>query len=78
MKLYGRAISMTKKVFIEGMSCGHCVRHVEEALKEVSGVKSARVDLKEKTAYIELAQPVEDKKIKAAVEDAGYEVVNIE
>lgn len=23
---------MTKKLFIEGMSCGHCVAHVEEAL----------------------------------------------
>lgn len=69
---------MTKKVFIEGMTCGHCAGHVEEALKEVSGVKSVRVDLKGKAAIIELTEPVEDAKIKAAVEEAGYGVTKIE
>lgn len=69
---------MTKKVFIEGMTCGHCARHVEEALKEVCGIKSAKVDLQGKFAVIELAHPVDNEKIKAAVEDAGYEATNIE
>lgn len=68
---------MTKKVFIEGMTCRHCVSHVEGALKEVSGIKSAKVDLEGKLAVIELAQDVDDEKIKAAVEDAGYEVTDI-
>jgi copper chaperone CopZ len=71
-------IRMTKKVFIEGMTCGHCASHVEEALKEVCGIKSAKVDLKGKVAVIELAHDVEDEKIKAAVEDAGYEATNIQ
>ncbi len=69
---------MTKKVFIEGMTCGHCARHVEEALNEISGIKSARVDLQAKVAVIELAHDVEDEKIKAAVEDAGYKATNIQ
>lgn len=69
---------MTKKVFIEGMTCGHCSSHVEEALKEISGIKSAKVDLMGKVAVIELDQPVEDKMIKAAVEDAGYDVTSIQ
>ena len=69
---------MTKKVFIEGMTCGHCASHVEAALKEVSGIKSAKVDLKGKVAVIELEQTVEFEKIKAAVEDAGYEAINME
>jgi copper chaperone len=41
---------MTKKIFIEGMSCAHCAKHVEEALKEVHGIKSAKVNLKGKFA----------------------------
>lgn len=69
---------MTKKVFIEGMTCGHCARHVEEALNEISGIKSARVDLQGKVAVIELAHDVEDEKNKAAVEDAGYKATNIQ
>ncbi len=68
---------MTKKVFIEGMTCAHCARHVEEALKGVSGIQSAKVDLKGKAADIEVAHSVDEDEIKAAVADAGYEVTNI-
>ncbi|WP_422678790.1 heavy-metal-associated domain-containing protein [Clostridium thermosuccinogenes] len=69
---------MTKKVFIEGMSCKHCVMHVEEALKEVSGIKEVKVSLEGKVAEIELEHDVDDEKIKAAVADAGYEVTAIQ
>ncbi|VBB05730.1 Hypothetical protein LUCI_0941 [Lucifera butyrica] len=69
---------MTKKLFIEGMSCGHCANHVETALKEVGGVKSAKVDLAGKFAIVELAHEVGAEKMKAAVADAGYEVTRIE
>jgi len=68
---------MTKKVFIEGMSCGHCVKHVEEALKELSGVTAVKVSLEGKVADLELTQDIADEKIKAAIDDAGYEVTKI-
>lgn len=69
---------MTKKLLIEGMTCGHCVMHIEEALKGICGVKSVKVDLKGKNAVVELAHPVDDEKFKAAVDEAGYEVIGIE
>jgi copper chaperone len=69
---------MSKKIYIEGMNCGHCVAHVEEALKEVCGVRSVKVDLAAKLATVELAHEVEDEKLKAAVDEAGYEVTKIE
>lgn len=65
-----------KKVLIEGMSCGHCVRHVKEALEELKGVSKVEVDLATKTATFE--GDVTDAEIKAAIEDAGYDVVRIE
>ncbi|MDK2800896.1 MAG: copper chaperone [Clostridiales bacterium] len=71
-------IFVTKKIFIEGMSCGHCVGHVEEALKEICGVKSVAVNLEDKFATVELAHEVDNEKIKAAIDEAGYEVVKIE
>jgi copper chaperone len=46
---------MVKKIYIEGMSCGHCAAHVEQALKEVCGVKTVKVDLAAKLASVELA-----------------------
>ncbi|HHV98752.1 MAG TPA: heavy-metal-associated domain-containing protein [Clostridiaceae bacterium] len=69
---------MRKKIIIEGMSCNHCVAHVESALMEVEGVKSVKVDLKGKNALVELSHDVDDSKLIAAIDDAGYEVIRIE
>ncbi len=69
---------MKKKILIEGMSCGNCVKHTEEALKGICGVKSVKVDLEGKNAVVDLAHPVDDAKFKAAIDEAGYEVVGIE
>lgn len=68
---------MKKKLFISGMTCQHCVMHVKNALLEVVGVWKVKVDLDSKCAEIELEKEVEDSVLKAAVEDAGYEVVDI-
>lgn len=69
---------MKKKILVEGMSCGHCVKHVKEALLELKGVSSAEVDLASKTATVELDADVQEGDIKFAIEDAGYDVVKIE
>jgi copper ion binding protein len=71
-------IEMKKKIVIEGMSCGHCVSHVEEALYELKGVESVEVDLASKTATVSTETEVRDEDIKFAIEDAGYEVLGIE
>jgi len=68
---------MKKKILIEGMSCGHCVNHVVEALKEI-GAKDVDVSLEKRLAIAELSEDVTDDVIKAAIDDAGYEVVKIE
>jgi len=67
-----------KKIYIEGMSCQHCVNHVTEALKEIPGVKTVDVDLKGKYAIVEADRQIDDGEIKNAIEEAGYEVVKIE
>jgi copper ion binding protein len=60
---------------IEGMSCEHCVRTVSKALEEISGVSSARVSLEEKSAAVEHGDGVLLETLKAAVAEAGYEVL---
>lgn len=69
-------MGITIEVVIDGMSCGHCSARVEKALNAIDGV-SARVDLNNKTAYIENGNTVKDEEIIRAVKDAGYEVVGI-
>ncbi len=68
---------MKKQINIEGMSCGHCVKHVEEALREVNGVAEVTVDLKGKNAIVTLGRDVADSELKNAVEEAGYDVVSV-
>jgi copper ion binding protein len=60
---------------IEGMSCDHCVKHVTQALEEIPGVTSAAVSLKDKSAQVEHGDQVTRESLKAAVTEAGYEVV---
>ncbi|MCE1194925.1 heavy-metal-associated domain-containing protein [bacterium] len=67
---------MRKLLKIEGMSCGHCVMHVQSALEDVPGVTSAKVDLMERSAMVE-GEALSDQALRAAVADAGYKVVSI-
>ncbi len=67
---------MKKVLSIEGMSCGHCVARVERAIAGIQGVTSVQVDLANKHAVVE-GGLLDDAQLKAAVADAGYEVVAI-
>jgi copper ion binding protein len=66
---------MQTKLEIEGMSCEHCVKAVTKALEEIDGVESAKVSLKHKSAEVNHGDGVPVAALKAAVVDAGYEVV---
>ncbi len=68
---------MKKQISIEGMSCGHCVKHVEGALSEVNGVTKVDVSLEGKYAIVELKNDVPDSVLKEAVAEAGYEAVAV-
>jgi copper chaperone len=67
---------MKKTLSVEGMSCKHCVNHVKNALEGVAGVDSAEVELETKSAVVQGAD-LDDAALKAAVAEAGYEVVAI-
>jgi copper chaperone CopZ len=67
---------MKKLLKIEGMSCGHCVMHVQSALEDVPGVKKANVDLLKREAMVE-GDNLDDQAMRAAVSEAGYKVSSI-
>ena len=69
---------MKKLVHVEGMGCMKCVHHVKEALEGLDGVSSAEVSLEGKTALVTLTKDVADEAIKAAIDEAGYDVAKIE
>lgn len=69
---------MQKEILISGMTCGHCVKRVENALFEIDGVHSVVVSLEDKRATIEAEGNVEDQLIKDAIDDIGYTVEAIQ
>ena len=69
---------ITKTIFIEGMSCGHCSKRVEDALKAIKGVKSVSISLEEKKADVTLKTKVDNEVLKSAIEDIGFVVTNID
>jgi copper chaperone len=56
------------------MTCDHCVRSVREELSQLDGVSDVDVDLAAGRVHIHATKPVDDAAVRAAVEEAGYEV----
>lgn len=63
-------------MLVEGMSCQHCVKAVTNALTSIEGVSNVKVDLESKKVEVE-GEKLVDAILKEAVEDAGYDVVQI-
>lgn len=72
-KIERNEIKMKKVVLsIEGMMCKHCVKHVEDALKGVSGVNQVEVSLENKNAIVDCLDNVEVSSLIEAVVQEGY------
>ena len=68
---------MKKTILIEGMMCEHCVKHVTDALNKLDGVK-ADVSLADNKASVQMENLISDDLLRQAVEDAGYQVTDIQ
>ena len=59
---------------ISGMSCQHCVQHIENALQQNNGVDKVLVDLNEEKAYIEYDPSIiNEDNLLQVIKDTGYE-----
>ncbi|CCQ98057.1 copper insertion chaperone and transporter component [[Clostridium] ultunense Esp] len=67
---------MKKILLVEGMSCNHCVMAVTNALKELKGVSNVDVNLESKKVEV-IGDNLTEENLKKAVEEAGYDVVEI-
>lgn len=71
-----KTVVAKKTVLIEGMTCDHCKNWVEKSINEIDGA-AAKVNLGKKEAIVSLEKEISDEQIRAAVEKAGYKVVEI-
>jgi copper chaperone len=59
---------------VPGMHCSHCKTAVSDELALVEGVESVKVDLDTKLVVVH-GHDLDDARLRAAIEDAGYEAV---
>lgn len=58
---------------IDGMTCDHCIRAVDRALKSLSGVQIEQIDIGSAVVAYDPAA-VKPEQIQEAISDEGYEV----
>jgi copper chaperone len=72
-------MSTTVTVDVAGMTCQHCVNAVTQELTALGGVRDVAVDLVAGgTSHVTVTSdvPLDDAAVRAAVDEAGYDVVD--
>jgi len=59
---------------VTGMTCGHCVASVTEEVGEIACVSEVSVVLETGEVTVSSDQGVADDSVRAAVEEAGYQL----
>lgn len=66
---------MTEATYsVTGMTCDHCVKAVESEVGRLPGVAAVSVDLGAGRVTLRSDQPVDPGAVKAALEEAGFEM----
>ena len=60
---------------VTGMTCDHCVRAVTGEISKLAGVTDIAVDLASGTVTVSSDAPLDDGAVRAAMDEAGYELV---
>ena len=60
---------------VTGMTCGHCEASVREEVGEVAGVEEVEVSAQTGKLVVSSSGEIDDAKVLAAVEEAGYSAV---
>ncbi len=69
-------MSETTTFDVLGMTCDHCVAAVTSEISAIDGVTDVSVDLASGKVDVTSDVPVDPTSVKAAVDEAGYEVVS--
>ena len=59
---------------VTGMTCAHCVSSVTEELTKIDGVRAVDIDLPTGAVTVTSESPVDEVDVRAAVDEAGYEI----
>ena len=68
---------LKKWLTVEGMSCKHCSKRVEDALMKLEPVHHVKVDLEKKKVVVTLTEEVPNDILISTIDEIGYQVTNI-
>ncbi|WP_431959571.1 heavy-metal-associated domain-containing protein [Actinacidiphila sp. bgisy160] len=66
---------MSVSYSVSGMSCGHCESAVSKEISNLPGVTGITVDAETGLLTIDSDAPLDEAAVRAAVDEAGYELV---
>ena len=69
-------MNSTASYTVTGMTCSHCVHAVTEEVTGIPGVTDVQVDLASGALTITSQSPLEETAVRAAVDEAGYELAD--
>jgi len=67
--------SVTAVYKVSGMSCGHCEGSVSSEISEIAGVSSVKAVASTGEVTVVSAAPLDEDDVRAAVDEAGFELV---
>lgn len=69
-------MSVTVKLSIPNISCGHCTKTVMRETKDLPGVETVEADVESKSATFTLASEADLSLVKETLAEIGYPAVN--
>ncbi|MBB1257743.1 heavy-metal-associated domain-containing protein [Streptomyces alkaliterrae] len=60
---------------VTGMSCGHCEKAISEEVGALAGVTSVTASAKDGLVTVDAATALDEESVRAAIDEAGYELV---
>lgn len=69
---------MTKyTVAVDGMQCGMCEAHVNDAIRKAFTVKKVTSSHSKKQTVVITEQPIDEQALKKVIDDMGYTAVSV-
>ena len=66
-----------KNIQVEGMTCGHCVETVTQAVSSLDGIRQVSVDLDKKQVSVDFDESrINSEAISSKITEVGFEVVS--
>nr|WP_296065674.1 heavy-metal-associated domain-containing protein [uncultured Actinoplanes sp.] len=69
-------MAVTNTYTVTGMTCSHCVQAVTGEISALPGVADVQIDLSSGAVTVTSEAPLEDEAVRAAVDEAGYELAH--